>query len=142
MAGGQALDMDATGQQQTLQALQHMHGLKTGALIRASVRLGALTADADAETLRNMDTFASALGLAFQIRDDLLDIEGDAADLGKTAGKDAAQGKSTYPALLGMQGARAALQEQRQRMDDALSDLAGDTRVLAELAQRATERRH
>jgi len=141
MAGGQALDMDATGQQQTLQALQHMHGLKTGALIRASVRLGALTADADAETLRNMDTFASALGLAFQIRDDLLDIEGDAADLGKTAGKDAAQGKSTYPALLGMQGARAALQEQRQRMD-ALSDLAGDTRVLAELAQRATERRH
>ncbi|MCC6507152.1 MAG: polyprenyl synthetase family protein [Aquimonas sp.] len=141
MAGGQALDIDATGQQQSLDALQHMHSLKTGALIRASVRLAALVAQADATTLHGLDSFATALGLAFQIRDDLLDIEGDAAELGKTAGKDVAQGKSTYPALLGLQGAYAALQEQRERMKHALSSIHGDTSALAELARRASDRR-
>jgi len=141
MAGGQALDMDATGQTQSLAALQHMHALKTGALIRASVRLGALVAQTDPATQQQLDAFADALGLAFQIRDDLLDIEGDAAELGKTAGKDVAQGKSTYPALLGLQGARAALQEQRQRMDEALSRIAGHTNTLAELGRRASERK-
>jgi farnesyl diphosphate synthase len=140
MAGGQALDMDATGQTQSLAALQRMHALKTGALIRASVRLGALVAQTDPATQQQLDEFADALGLAFQIRDDLLDIEGDAAELGKTAGKDVAQGKSTYPALLGLQGARAALLEQRQRMDEALSQISGDTDTLAELGRRASER--
>lgn len=141
MAGGQALDIDATGQQQSLDALQHMHSLKTGALIRASVRLAALVAQADATTWQELDSFASALGLAFQIRDDLLDIEGNATELGKTAGKDVAQGKSTYPALLGLRGAYAALQEQRERMNHALSSIRGDTSALAELARRASERR-
>ena len=91
MCGGQALDIDATGQQQTLAALETMHALKTGALIRAAVRMGALAGGADSATLARLDAFAAALGLAFQVRDDILDIEADSAQLGKTAGKDAAQ---------------------------------------------------
>ena len=139
MCGGQALDLAVTGGEQSLDQLKRMHALKTGALIRAAVRMGALCAGADAATLATLDAYASALGLAFQIRDDLLDIEGSAEALGKTPGKDAEQGKPTYPALLGVEGARAALEEQGEAMRAALARLpqpAPELEALAELTLR------
>ncbi|HYG06448.1 MAG TPA: farnesyl diphosphate synthase [Stenotrophomonas sp.] len=140
MCGGQALDIDATGQAQTLAQLQTMHALKTGALIRAAVRMGALAGNADAATLSRLDAFAAALGLAFQVRDDILDIEADSAQLGKTAGKDVAQHKSTFPALLGMDGAKRRLAELSEQMRDALDSDGPNAGPLLALARLAVER--
>jgi farnesyl diphosphate synthase len=140
MCGGQALDIDATGQEVAIDALRRLHALKTGALLRAAVRLGALAAVVDAETLDHLDRFADALGLAFQIRDDLLDIEGDSATLGKTAGKDAAQDKATFPALLGVDASRAQLRELHAAMQEALAPFGGRTDALAALGREAIER--
>lgn len=137
MCGGQALDLAATGQVQSLAALEHMHALKTGALFRAAVRMGALCGGADALMLRRLDDFASAFGLAFQIRDDLLDVEGSSAQLGKTVGKDAAQNKSTFPALLGMSSSRLRLDALARSMRDALAplgDAGADLLALGEMA--------
>ena len=142
MCGGQALDIDATGRTQTLPQLQRMHALKTGALIRAAVRMGALGGGADAGTLAQLDVFAGALGLAFQVRDDLLDIEASSEQLGKTAGKDVAQAKSTYPALLGVDGARAKLEELAAVMRDALAPLGERSAALAALGELAAQRTH
>ncbi|MCC4590591.1 polyprenyl synthetase family protein [Xanthomonas campestris pv. cannae] len=142
MCGGQALDIDATGRVQALADLQRMHALKTGALIRASVRLGALGGGADADALAQLDTFATALGLAFQVRDDILDVEASSEQLGKTAGKDAAQAKSTYPALLGMDGAKAKLAELAQAMRDSLHGYGNAADALAALARLAVDRAH
>ncbi|WP_045770464.1 polyprenyl synthetase family protein [Xanthomonas albilineans] len=142
MCGGQALDIDATGIVQPLADLQRMHALKTGALIRASVRLGALGGGADHAALDHLDAFASALGLAFQIRDDILDVEASSEQLGKTAGKDATQAKSTYPALLGMDGAKAKLAELAHTMRDSLHDYGAHADPLAALAQLAVDRAH
>ena len=116
--------------------------MKTGALLRAAVRLGAIAGDADAATRAALDAYADALGLAFQIRDDLLDVEGDSATLGKTAGKDAAQDKATFPALLGVDASRARLRQLAQAMADALASCRGDTAALAALGRRAIERDH
>jgi len=105
MAGGQALDMD--GQVRNLVELENLHIHKTGALIRASVKLGALCQPHIApENLAQLDHYAKCIGLAFQIQDDILDVESNTAILGKTQGKDAQQGKATYPALLGLTGAK------------------------------------
>ena len=123
MCGGQALDLAATGQRQSLAELERMHALKTGALIRAAVRMGALCAHADAPALLRLDNFAGALGLAFQIRDDILDVEGNSEQLGKTAGKDVEQSKSTYPALIGIDGSRALLDELGDTMREALAPM-------------------
>ncbi|PZP63363.1 MAG: geranyl transferase [Pseudoxanthomonas spadix] len=142
MCGGQALDIDATGQQQSLSALQRMHALKTGALIRASVRLGALAGGADADTLQRLDRFADALGLAFQVRDDILDVEASSEALGKTAGKDAAQDKSTYPALLGIDGAKARLDELAVQMRDLLAPFGERANALAALGELTVRRGH
>jgi farnesyl diphosphate synthase len=142
MCGGQALDIDATGRTQALAQLERMHALKTGALIRAAVRMGALGGGADAPTLTQLDTFAAALGLAFQVRDDLLDIEASSEQLGKTAGKDVAQAKSTYPALLGVDGARAKLDELAVAMRDALAPLGDRGAALAALGELAVKRSH
>ena len=142
MCGGQALDIDATGHTQALAQLQRMHSLKTGALVRAAVRMGALAADADQDTLARLDTFAAAFGLAFQVRDDLLDIEASSEQLGKTAGKDVAQAKSTYPALLGMDGARARLGELATSMRDALAPFGARAAALAALGELAVRRSH
>ena len=143
MCGGQALDLDATGQAlPDVAALQRLHALKTGALLRASVRIGACFAGVNEETSARLDGFADALGLAFQIRDDLLDIEGDSATLGKTAGKDVAQAKATFPALLGIDGSRARLRQLAQHMDDALAPFGERTALLAALGQRAIDRIH
>lgn len=142
MCGGQALDMDATGRTLDLAALARMHALKTGALIRASVRLGALAAGAQETEQAALDAYAEALGLAFQIRDDLLDAEADSTTLGKTAGKDAAAGKSTYVTLLGIEQARAALAAEHARLHAALGRLDRDTDLLAALGDRVVQRRH
>jgi len=137
MCGGQALDLAATGSVQTLVELERMHALKTGALIRAAVRMGALCARADDAILQRLDNYAGSLGLAFQIRDDILDVESSSAVLGKTAGKDAVQSKSTYPALLGIEGSRKLLDELGETMREALGPMgsAGDELLaLGELA--------
>lgn len=140
MCGGQALDIDATGIRISLADLERLHGMKTGALLRTSVRLGALAAGTHASSLAALDRYADALGLAFQIRDDLLDVEGDSASLGKTAGKDAAQDKATFPALIGVEGSRARLIQLSAVIDDALAALDVDTRALAALGRLAVER--
>ena len=114
--------------------------MKTGALLRCAVRLGAIAAGADAQGRIALDRYADALGLAFQIRDDLLDIEGDAATLGKTAGKDLAQDKATFPALLGIEASRARLAQLSAVMQDALAGLGVETTALAALARRVIER--
>ena len=122
--------------------LERLHALKTGALLRAAVRLGAIAAGADAANRIALDRYADALGLAFQVRDDLLDVEGDAATLGKTAGKDAAQDKATFPALLGIDASRVRLASLAATMQDALSTLHADTTALAALARLVVERDH
>ncbi len=140
MAGGQALDLAAVGQSPSLVELEHMHACKTGALIRASVRLGALLGGADAVTLAALDRYAHAVGLAFQVRDDILDVEGEAAVIGKTAGKDAAADKPTFPSIIGLAASRQRLAELTQAALDALAGLDRDTALLAELAHYATHR--
>jgi geranylgeranyl pyrophosphate synthase len=108
MVGGQALDMAATGTRLEEGALSQLHQGKTGALIRAALRLGALTATAPSDAqLAALERYGHALGLLFQVTDDLLDATGDTATLGKTAGADAALGKATYVSLLGVRGAEA-----------------------------------
>jgi farnesyl diphosphate synthase len=109
MAGGQALDLSAVGRRLTLGELENMHLYKTGALIRASVRLGALAqADIDAQTLAHLDEYARCIGLAFQVQDDILDVEGTTETIGKPQGSDIARNKPTYPKLLGLDGAKEA----------------------------------
>jgi len=126
MVGGQAIDLQAAGQapehEITLDAggLRHMHALKTGALIRASAVSGAIMAGADDLLLAAIDAYAGEVGLAFQIVDDILDVEGDPASLGKTAGKDAAASKPTYPALFGLDRSRQLAEECVHRAHAAL----------------------
>ncbi len=123
MAGGQALDLAAEGQELNLAEREHLYIHKTGALIRASVALGALaTEQSDDALTQKLDHYAKCIGLAFQVRDDILDIEGNTETLGKTQGKDQAQLKSTYPALLGLQGARDTAE---QLLTEALDSLSG-----------------
>ena len=117
MAGGQAIDLAAVGQRLNLAELEEMHRRKTGALLRASVQMGALAAGANATELAALTRYGTALGLAFQVVDDVLDVVADSATLGKTAGKDAAADKPTFVSLLGLDGARdyaLALQQQAQ----------------------------
>ncbi|RZA32714.1 MAG: geranyl transferase [Lysobacteraceae bacterium] len=142
MCGGQAIDVEATGKRQSVADLERMHRLKTGALIRASVRMGAMGGSIDEGTLKLLDTFADALGLAFQVRDDILDVESTSQQLGKTAGKDAARSKPTYPALLGMAGAKAKLVELDMVMHDALSPFREHATALWALGKLAIHRSH
>jgi len=144
MCGGQAIDMAMTGRAQSLDALATMHRLKTGALIEAAVVMGGLLRGADAATMGALRRVGALLGLAFQIKDDVLDAEADSATLGKTAGKDEAQGKSTYVTLLGLDGARARLDAVARDLDAALAPFtrAGndDGQALADLAVMAVRR--
>ena len=141
MAGGQAFDLAAVGKRLTPDELERMHVYKTGALIRASVRLGALAAGCDdATALAALDRYGHCIGLAFQIRDDILDIEGDSATLGKTAGKDIADAKPTYPAILGMQASRAQLKRLTDEAIAALAAFGARGAELAALARYVAER--
>ena len=122
MCGGQALDLEAEGKQVQLAELERIHRHKTGALIRAAVRMGALSAgEKGREVLPILDRYAESIGLAFQVQDDILDVVGDTATLGKRQGADQQLGKSTYPALLGLEQART---KARDLIDDARSALA------------------
>lgn len=142
MAGGQALDLAAVGQPLTLHALEHMHACKTGALIRASVQLGALAAGADDVMRQAMDRYASAVGLAFQVRDDILDVEGESSVIGKTVGKDAAAAKPTFPSILGLDASRERLVDLTRTALDAIKPLDDRGDLLRELALYAAHRRY
>ncbi|MDX1573385.1 MAG: (2E,6E)-farnesyl diphosphate synthase [Methylophaga sp.] len=135
MAGGQAIDLQSVGKTLNLSALENMHQLKTGALIRASVQLGALaSAQTTERDLQALDQYAKAIGLAFQVQDDVLDVVADTLTLGKQQGADVARDKPTYPALLGLE---AAQQKARDLVDQALSalqQLTGPTQALSGLA--------
>jgi geranylgeranyl pyrophosphate synthase len=120
MVGGQYLDVSATGGALSLDALKAMHNLKTGALIRAALALGGHAAGAGEAELAALDRYGEHIGLAFQVVDDILDVESDSATLGKTQGKDAAANKSTYVSLLGIDGAR---REAARLLDAALTAL-------------------
>jgi len=142
MAGGQAIDLAIVGEMLALSELEHMHALKTGALIRAAVRLGAgCGRPMRADENDALDRYSSAIGLGFQIVDDVLDVEGTALSLGKTAGKDAMQRKTTYASLLGLSAARERIEALRA---DARAALGGfvTARRLIELADWIASRRH
>lgn len=128
MCGGQALDLAAEGQQVSLAELERVHRHKTGALIRSAVRLGALAAgERGRAALPELDRYANAIGLAFQVQDDILDVVGDTAIIGKRQGADQDLGKSTYPALMGLDGARAKAWELYQESLSALETLAAQS---------------
>ncbi len=143
MAGGQAIDVASVGASLDRDALEDMHRRKTGALLRASVRLGGLSAsgagrpvaDALASRVRALDRYADAVGLAFQVIDDILDVEGDAATLGKSAGKDAEQNKPTYVSVLGLPAARVLAGRLREEAHEAIAPLGAAGRRLGELAE-------
>ena len=142
MVGGQAIDLESVGRQLDQQALEIMHRHKTGALIEASVQLGALASGkADLAGLRSLQQYARAVGLAFQVQDDILDVESDTATLGKTQGKDEANHKPTYPALLGLEQAKAYALELRDQALHALRPFGDSAEPLRELARYIVERR-
>jgi geranylgeranyl pyrophosphate synthase len=136
MAGGQAVDLAAVGQTLSVDAVENMHRRKTGALIKGSVLLGAIGAGIDSgPDFRALELFGDEIGLAFQIQDDILDVEGDAAVLGKTTGADAALSKPTYPSTVGLPVARDRARDLRDRAIRALAPLGARNAPLVELAQ-------
>ncbi|PZP25221.1 (2E,6E)-farnesyl diphosphate synthase [Pseudomonas kuykendallii] len=142
MVGGQAIDLESVGRQIDQRALESMHRHKTGALIEASVCLGALASGrADDAALAALQTYAQAIGLAFQVQDDILDVESDTATLGKTQGKDQAQDKPTYPALLGLEPAKAYALDLRDQALAALEAFGERAEPLRDLARFIVERR-
>ena len=137
MAGGQAIDLAHVGLAMTEAALRDMHRRKTGAMLEVSVHMGALSAGADAPTLACLQRYAQAIGLAFQVVDDILDVTADSATLGKTAGKDQANDKPTFVSLLGLAGAQAQaqalLQDALAALDAAVLSDDGALRALAHM---------
>ena len=124
MAGGQAIDLAAVGATLNLAELENMHIHKTGALIRASVKLGALSApEAPPDVVAGLDRYAKCVGLAFQVQDDVLDVESDTETLGKTQGSDLAKNKPTYPALVGLSRAKQIAEELHEQALDSIRDL-------------------
>jgi farnesyl diphosphate synthase len=135
MAGGQQIDLEAKGKPLTVPELEAMHIHKTGALIRAAVLLGAACGGAlDAMLRTRLDQYAKAIGLAFQVVDDVLDHESSTATLGKTAGKDSRQGKATYVSAMGIARARELAQELRHNAHQAVEPLGAGARRLREIA--------
>lgn len=143
MAGGQAIDLAAVGKSLTLDELENMHRLKTGALICASVLLGAMCSPDVAESkLKALNTYAQCVGLAFQIHDDVLDVTADTATLGKPQGSDIQQNKPTYPSLLGLQGAKDRAMELHHKAIDALQVFDESADTLRQLSAYIVERGH
>jgi len=140
MAGGQAIDLAAVGQQLTVGELEFMHIRKTGALIRAAVLLGAHCGEAMPDAMEHLGRFANRIGLLFQVVDDILDAESSTATLGKTAGKDAANNKPTYVNILGAKEAKAMSITLRQDAHDALEPFGKSALRLHELADFIVER--
>jgi geranylgeranyl diphosphate synthase, type II len=143
MAGGQAIDLDAVGKSLTLEQLENMHVLKTGALIKASVLLGAMcSADINETMLKQLETYAHCVGLAFQIQDDILDVIADTETLGKPQGSDEQQNKPTYPALLGLDGAKQRAMDLHHQALAALEGFDESADTLRQLSAYIIERSH
>lgn len=145
MAGGQALDIAATGEALDAASVETMHRLKTGALLVASVQLGAACSPASDPWATALERFAQAIGLAFQVVDDILDVASDSATLGKTAGKDAQHNKPTYVSVLGLEAAKGMADRLRDEAHGALAEMRGaglDVQRLAELADLICQRRN
>ena len=142
MVGGQVLDIEGEKRQLNLTELEHVHVNKTGALLRFSIESGAVLADATEKERAILVQYAHHIGLAFQIQDDILDIEGTTEELGKTAGKDIASDKSTYPALLTIEGAKEKLAEHYQQAISALDQLNIETSLLREFAAYIIQRKN
>jgi geranylgeranyl diphosphate synthase type II len=134
MIGGQVNDIQGEGQPPTAGLLESIHRAKTGALLRASVRMGAIYAGADQEQLAELSCFGDHVGLAFQIVDDVLDVEQSSEALGKTAGKDAQQQKITFPAVYGLERSRSMAEQERAAAHVALAGFGERARRLLELA--------
>ena len=143
MVGGQAIDLESVGRQLNLPELENMHIHKTGALIRASVTLATLAkADIDPVMAIKLDNYAKCIGLSFQVKDDILDEESDTATLGKTKGKDKQNYKPTYPALLGMAGAKQKAQELHEKAIDSLGVFGAEAELLRDLSLYIIQRDH
>ena len=142
MVAGQAIDLASVGKAVDLHHLQRMHGYKTGALIRVAVLMGAHCGEPDEQTLQALTDYANAIGLAFQVQDDILDVEGDTATLGKQQGADEALNKPTYPALLGLAEAKEKARLLHQQALQALQPVSGDCSDLIELADYIIARDH
>jgi geranylgeranyl diphosphate synthase type II len=142
LVGGQADDLAAEFQGGDLAFLEHIHRRKTGALFLVSLRLGGLVAAASAEQMEALDRYAKALGLAFQIVDDLLDLEGDAAEMGKRTNKDSDAGKLTFPALLGVEESQRRARDLVTQAREALAPLHDRAALLDALAGYVLERKH
>jgi farnesyl diphosphate synthase len=141
MAGGQAIDLASIGRALNEDELRQMHELKTGALLRGSVMMGAACGKPDARATQALSVYGAAMGLAFQVVDDVLDVTADSSTLGKTPGKDAAHDKPTYVSLLGLERSRAYAQELLQQARGALADSGlADTRALLALAAMVVNR--
>ena len=143
MVGGQAIDLDSVGQQIDLAALENMHIKKTGALIRASVKLAALAqTPLDPAVGHQLDFYAKCIGLSFQIQDDILDEESDTQTLGKTQGKDKDNNKPNYPLLLGLAGAKRKALEMHEAALDSLKTLGPEADLLRDISSFIIERKH
>ena len=143
MVGGQAIDLESVGTQLTLPELENMHIHKTGALIRASVNMAALAKpDIDPAIAKKLDHYAKCIGLSFQVKDDILDEESDTATLGKTQGKDQENDKPTYPALLGLSGAKQKAQELHEQAIESLSGFGSEADLLRDLSLYIIQRDH
>lgn len=143
MVGGQAIDLASVGHKLNLAELENMHLHKTGALIRAAVNLAALSKpDLDMRTAEKLDQYARCIGLSFQVKDDILDIEADTATLGKTQGKDVDNDKPTYPALLGLEGAKQKARDLHEQAIECLSGFGSEADLLRELSLYIIERSH
>ena len=143
MAGGQAIDLAAVGEQLDAAQLEQMHIMKTGALIRASIRMGALAGESlETAQLEMLDRFGKTLGLLFQVVDDILDCTASTDTLGKTAGKDAASDKPTYVSLMGLQGARSFAQELLEQAQQQIQPLGARSGRLHDIAQEIVQRTH
>jgi geranylgeranyl diphosphate synthase type II len=141
MAGGQAIDLEAIGRALSPEAIERMHRRKTGALIQASVELGAITAGlAHRSTFPALRSFGAEIGLAFQIQDDILDVTGETSVIGKRKGADAALGKPTYPSVFGLEAARALAMQHRDRALQALDGLGATALPLHQLAHYVVDR--
>ena len=142
MVGGQAMDILAEGREIDRPTLLYLHTHKTGALIRASVRAGGIAGGADGERLQGLTRYGERIGLAFQVVDDILNIEGSSAEMGKTAGSDLRRKKATYPAVIGLEESRRQAAHLLQEAKEALRPLGESGAALAALAEFVGSRRH
>jgi farnesyl diphosphate synthase len=140
MAGGQAIDLASVGKQLKQNELEQMHRLKTGALLRTAVQIGAIAVNLNEQEKKSLDVFASALGLAFQVVDDVLDASSDSQTLGKTAGKDAAANKPTFVSLMGLDGAREFARQLHQEALNSLGIWGDNADLLRAIASKVVNR--